>query len=189
MLSLWLTLSPWAGLWWDLVLELEETGLGCSWSCEHAYHDSPEPSFDLAQPTWIFTRCWDHYAPTRALDQFFPYYCYRKRPVEDLVLRVDELFLSDWPENCIGGYRCMERCRLVVSKLEIEEFFSGLSAPCGRIVFGLLLCDWLLFSLIFKLVTFSQSESYVHSVGIKPMSMLKNYIWRKKSPSLCAYNF
>lgn len=70
----------------------------------------------------------------------------------------------------------MEKCRLVVSKLEIEEFFSGLSAPCGRIVFGLLLCDWLLFSLIFKLVTFSQSESYVHSVGIKPMSMLKNYI-------------
>lgn len=52
----------------------------------------------------------------------------------------------------------MGRCGLVVSKQEVE-FFSGLPAPCARIAFGLLLCYWLLFSLNFKLVTFSQSES------------------------------
>lgn len=78
-----------------LVLELEETDLAVAGLMSALIVTALNLALTWPSPQEsILIHNRDRYASTRAVDQFFPY-SYRKLPVEDLLLRMEELFLSD----------------------------------------------------------------------------------------------
>lgn len=79
-----------------LVLELEETDLAVAGLMSALIVTALNLALTWSSPQEsILIHNRDRYASTRAVDQFFPEYSYRKLPVEDLLLRMEELFLSD----------------------------------------------------------------------------------------------